>query len=525
LTAVGQPNSRYILFAGRKATFHDEGTQLEDTLILQMTGISKSFPGVQALDDVHLEVKKGTVHALMGENGAGKSTLMKILIGIYKANSGEILFKGEKVVIDSVHKALGLGISMIHQELNPVMEMRVCDNIFLGREPVYTGTGLVNEGKLIADTQELLDYVGIKGVKPGTKMKKLSIANIQMVEIAKALSYKSDLIIMDEPTSAITEGEIRLLFKIIKQLQEKGISFIYISHKVDEIFEIADVITVLRDGRYIGTEKVSDMTRPKLFSMMVNRDLGEYFKRTKRELGEICLEVRNLTKAGVFKDVSFQLHRGEILGIAGLLGAGRSEIVESIYGLRKIDSGEIWKDGKQLKIRRTLDAIKNKIALAPEDRKMMGLFLSLSVRINISICHLKTFLNKLRLINEKEEENSVRTMSDKLRIKTPSLEQLVNNLSGGNQQKVVLSKCLLTNPDVLILDEPTRGIDVGSKSEIYKIMDDLATAGKGIIMISSEMPEVIGMSDKIIVVREGEVAAILNHDEASQEKIIEYAFV
>jgi inositol transport system ATP-binding protein len=503
-----------------------KGEIMNNEYILQMKGIKKSFPGVQALNNVSLNVKKGTVHALMGENGAGKSTLMKVLIGIYQADEGEIIFKGNSVTIGNTHNALKLGISMIHQELNPVMEMKVSENIFLGREPISKFTRLVDDKKLYADTMDLFEKTGIMGISPNTKMKELSIAKIQMVEIAKAISYDSDLIIMDEPTSAISESEVETLFNIIRSFKEKGIATIYISHKVDEIFKISDEITVFRDGEYIGTENTSDMTHEKLFSMMVNRDLKDYFVKTRNEIGDdVVLEVKNLTRTGKFKDVSFKLYRGEILGIAGLMGSGRTEIVEAIFGIHPYNSGEIFKDGKKLDITCVRDAIQNKISLATEDRKLYGLFLNLSVKHNISICCLNRFSNKLALVKTKPETDCVKEMATNLRVKTPSINQIVNNLSGGNQQKVVLCKWLLTQPDILILDEPTRGIDVGAKAEIYNIMDTLAKQGKSIIMISSEMPEILGVSDRIIVVRGGQITAEFDKNEATQEKIIKYASV
>lgn len=491
--------------------------------LLEMKHIQKSFPGVQALKGANLSVKKGSVHALMGENGAGKSTLMKVLIGIYQPDEGEIIFKGKQQKIHSTEIALKLGISMIHQELTPILDMKVCENIFLGREPVKKIIHLVDDKKLIADTTALFDELGIQGISPVSKMRDLSIAQIQMVEIAKAFSYESDLIIMDEPTSAISEAEVQTLFTMIRSLKQRGISIIYISHKVDEIFAVSDEITVFRDGEYVGTELTENMTRDKLFSMMVNRDLTNYFVKSEHEIGEIIFETRHLTVDGLIEDINLTLHKGEILGLAGLMGAGRTEIVETIFGLHKISSGEIYKDGRKIDIKNTTDAINHKISLATEDRKLFGLFLDLSVKQNTTICRLGKLCNKLTFVKNKKEEQITEQMVQKLNIKTPSINQLVHNLSGGNQQKVVLAKWLLTEPDILILYEPTRGIDVGAKSEIYAIMDELTRQGKSIIMISSEMPEVLGMSDRILVIQGGRITAEFSRGEATQEKIIQYA--
>lgn len=492
--------------------------------ILQMKCISKEFPGVKALDGVSLNIKKGTVHAVIGENGAGKSTLMKILIGIYQPDQGEILYKGKAIKISNSHEAIKLGISMIHQELNPVLELSVSENIFLGREPLNRITGFVSEKELFSKTQELFETLDIKGISPKSKMKSLSIAQIQMIEIAKAVSYNSDLIIMDEPTSALTEAEVTTLFNIIVSLKAKGIAIIYISHKLDEIFKISDEITVMRDGQYIDTVKTENVTREKLISMMVGRELKDFYRKQATEKGEVALEVRNLTKEGLFKDISFKVHKGEILGIAGLVGAGRTEIVETIFGMRGSYSGEIYKDGKRIFIRNERDAIKNKIALATEDRKALGLVLCLPVRHNISMAWLK-MLSKFSLVQTKKEKNICEELVKTLRIKLTNIDCSTNTLSGGNQQKVVLAKWLLTSPDVLILDEPTRGIDVGAKAEIYGIMVDLAKQGKAIIMISSEMPELIGMSDRIIVVHDGAITGELSREEATQEAIMGLASI
>jgi inositol transport system ATP-binding protein len=490
--------------------------------VLQMKNISKNFPGVKALKNVSIDVRKGTVHAFMGENGAGKSTLMKILTGIYCADEGEIYLNGKLVQINNPHQAITLGISMIHQELSPVLEMKVSDNIFLGREPVNKITGLVDAKKINEDTQKLFETLNIKGTSPQKKMKDLSIAQMQMVEIVKAVSQNANLIIMDEPTSAITETEVNTLFKIIELLKEKGISIIYISHKMDEIFTIADEVTVLRDGEYVGTDNIKNITKEKLISMMVGRNLTNLYPKRKVNMGEVVFEARHLNKAGLFKDISFELHKGEILGIGGLMGAGRTEIMESIIGLRNLDSGEIYKDGLKLVIKNPHDAIMNKIALAPEDRKLLGLFLCHSIKQNISISNLD-MISKMCFIDGKSENVQCGQFLESLRIKAKKLATIVNNLSGGNQQKVVLAKWLFTSPDILILDEPTRGIDVGAKAEIYNIIGQLVENGKSVILVSSEMPELISLSDRIIVLHEGVITGELKGEKIEQEKIMRLA--
>lgn len=495
---------------------------MEDKYILNVENIRMEFPGVLALDDVHLRVKKGTVHALMGENGAGKSTLVKILIGIYHPNKGKIVFKGKELKIENTHEALSKGISMIHQELSPIPHMTVAENIYLGREPLHKYTGIVDMKKMEKETYELLEKLNIKGINPKDKMNDLSIANIQMVEIAKAISYDSDLIIMDEPTSAITEKEVEHLFKIIHDLKVKGISIIYITHKMDEVFKISDEVTVLRDGKFIGEESASNLDKNKLIEMMVGRELKNVFAKGKAEIGEVILSVHNFSKKGQFRDVNFELRKGEILGFAGLMGAGRTEVLESVFGYRRPDSGEVYINGEKVKIKSPRDAIRYKMALLTEDRKKTGLFLPLSVKDNMVIANIdqyikKSFLRKEKIIKVCEEER------EKMSIKTPSIDQKIVYLSGGNQQKVLISRWLLTHPDILILDEPTRGIDVGAKAEIHKLMSSMTAQGMAIIMISSELPEVLGMSDRVIVMHEGRVTGELCRDEATQEKIMQLA--
>jgi inositol transport system ATP-binding protein len=492
---------------------------MQNEYVLTMEGISKQFPGVRALSDVQLRTRKGTVHALMGENGAGKSTLMKCLIGIYAPDSGSITFKGERLNITNTNYALSKGISMIHQELSPIPQMTVAENIYLGREPT-TWYGLVDMRKMNRMATELLDRLRIK-IKPTAKMYELSIANTQLVEIAKAVSYDSDLIIMDEPTSAITEAEVEGLFNIIKSLREQGRAIIYISHKMDEIFKITDEVTVFRDGQYIGTDPTADLSHGKLIEKMVGRTLTDMFHKETVELGPVFLEVDNLSGKG-FRNVSFQVKRGEILGVAGLIGAGRTETMEGVFGVTRTHGGTIKVNGKQVTINQPADAIRHGMALLTEDRKLTGLYLNASVRENMFIANIKRYLLG-PFVRFRKIEKDCSMMRDLMRIKTPNLMQLVKFLSGGNQQKVLISRWLLTEPDLLILDEPTRGIDVGAKSEIYRLMTEFVRSGKAIIMISSELPEILGMSDRIMVMHEGDKAGELSRAEATQEKILHLA--
>ncbi len=490
--------------------------------ILEMDNITKEFPGVKALDNIQLKVKKGSVHALMGENGAGKSTLMKIIFGIYTPDAGTIKFKGNEIKLTGPKDALSRGISMIHQELTPVPYMTVAENIFLGREPVIGKTGWVNNKKMVNDTKALFESLNIN-IDPNMKMKDLSIANMQMIEIATAISYNADLIIMDEPTSAITDKEVEHLFEIIRALQQKGVSIIYISHKMDEIFRICDEITVFRDGQYIGTRQAHELDQDSLIHMMVGREIKQVFHKEKAEIKEVALSVKNLTRHGKFRNVSFEVRKGEILGIAGLMGSGRTEIIESVFGIDPPDEGEVFVKGQKVKIQSPQDAINCKIGLLTEDRKLTGAFLPLSVKENMIISNVDQFLG-LGFVNNKKVETICNEQVTRLNIKTPHIDQLIMNLSGGNQQKVLLARWLLNDPDILILDEPTRGVDVGAKSEIHKLMSKLAQEGKAIIMISSEMPEILGMSDRVVIMHEGNMKGELDRADASQEKILEVAY-
>lgn len=489
--------------------------------ILEMKNITKEFPGVKALDNVQLRVKKGSVHALMGENGAGKSTLMKILIGIYTPDQGTITFDGEELKLTNIKNALDKGISMIHQELSPVPYMTVAENIFLGREPSYWLTGWVKSKKLEEKTRKLFERLGIH-IDPKAKMIDLSIADTQMVEIAKAISYNSKLIIMDEPTSAITEKEVHHLFEIIRSLKKEGVSIIYITHKMEELAQITDECTVFRDGKYIGTKSAEGMTKNQLIEMMVGRELTQIFDKKSAEIKEVVLSVRNLTKKGIIENVSFELRKGEILGFAGLMGSGRTEVLESIFGIAQPDSGEIFVKGKKAIIKSPRDAIDQGIGLLTEDRKLTGCFLPLSVLDNMITVNIDSYI-KWGFLKHKKITSDCNKQKDKLAIKTPSLNQTINNLSGGNQQKALIARWMLHDPDILFLDEPTRGIDVGAKSEIYQLIFDLAQKGKSIIVISSEMPEVLGLSDRILVMSEGRKMGELEREEATQERILHMA--
>jgi inositol transport system ATP-binding protein len=493
---------------------------MTNEFLLKMQGIDKLFPGVHALDHVDLNVRPGTVHSLMGENGAGKSTLMKVLIGMYQPDDGTIFFDGKQVTIPDTSTGLGLGISMIHQELSPVPEMTVAENIWLGREPV-TKFGLISRREMKRATQALFDRWEIL-INPTKQMKDLSIAQTQMVEIAKAISFDSKLIIMDEPTSAITETEVAHLHRMIGQLRSTGTAIIYITHKMDEVFKISDDITVYRDGKHVATLPASELDRGKLIKLMVGRELTHMFPKLDAEIGEVILKVENLHRGTVVKDVSFELRRGEILGFAGLMGAGRTEVLETIFGVFKADSGTISINGKQLLINQPTDAIKAGMALLTEDRKLTGIMGVLSVRDNMIMAALPKY-SPNGFLNRRQIDKDCQAQREALALKTPSLDQLIQNLSGGNQQKVLISRWLLTLPDILMIDEPTRGIDVGAKSEIHRLMSMLAQMGKAIIMVSSEMPEVLGMSDRVVVMHEGRVSGVVARVDATQERIMQLA--
>ena len=486
---------------------------------LEMSGICKSFPGVKALDNAELHVRPGEVHALMGENGAGKSTLMKILMGIYTADSGEIRLDGQPMHAHNPREAMDLGVAMIHQELNPVLEMRVYENIYLGRE--LTSHGLVDKRGMIRATTDLLRDLGID-IPATAYMRQLSVAQCQLIEIVKAISLSAKVVVMDEPTSAITDREVATLFEQIRRLKSQGVAIIYISHKMDEIFRICDTITVMRDGKYIGTGSASELDEQALIRMMVGRDIHDVCPKSVVPIGETVLEVRGLSYANRVKDVSFTLHQGEVLGIAGLVGAGRSELVETLFGFRHKSAGTVAVHGREEDIQCPSDAIACKIALVTEDRKITGLNLKGTVTENITLAHLSRLFPR-RVINHSQEVQISADYIQKLNIRTPSGAQIVGHLSGGNQQKVVLAKWLLTEPDIIILDEPTRGIDVAAKRDIYLLIGDMVKAGKAVIVISSEIPEVMGLSDRILVMAEGRVTGELSRPDFSQEAIMTYA--
>ena len=485
--------------------------------ILEMLDIVKEFPGVRALKGVQLKVRPGTVHTLMGENGAGKSTLMKCLIGIHPPTSGKIIFKGQEVHYKTTLEAMNSGISMIHQELSPVPERSVCDNVWLGREP---RKGLiVDHKKMREDCIALFKRLNLD-LDPDAKMGDLTVAKMQMVEIAKAVSYDSQIVIMDEPTSSLTDAEVEQLFRIIADLKAKNVAIIYISHKMDEIFRISDDITVYRDGEYIATDRAENLNVDKVIQLMVGREVTQMFPKVDCPIGETILKVENLSSGKAVKNVSFELHRGEILGMAGLVGAGRTETAEAIFGMRHITGGKIYKDGKELHIKSPEDAIENKIGLLTEDRRGNGIVGLLSVRENTVLANLKKYGFPL---NHKKMREDTDVYIKKLNTKTPSMETPIQNLSGGNQQKVLVGRWLLTDPDILIVDEPTRGIDVGAKAEIHSLITKLAGEGKAIIMISSELPEVMGMSDRIVVMHEGTMTGVIDRKDFSSELILKYA--
>ncbi len=487
-----------------------------------MKDIVKNFPGVQALRGVDLTVNYGEIHALMGENGAGKSTLMKCLIGIHPQTSGQIYFEGNLIENYSTSDALKMGIAMIHQELSPVEHRSIMENIWLGREP-KNKLGLIDHKKMYEMSKEVLKLIDFNQ-DPKTHMSTLTVANMQMIEIAKALSYNAKLIIMDEPTSALTNKEIDQLFAIMRKLRESGKSIIYISHKLDEIFEITDKVTIYRDGTYIGSKVTSELETSELIKMMVGREVTEMFPKVICDIGDVKMEVKNLSCRNKFKDVSFNVRKGEILGIAGLVGAGRTEVIETIFGIRNKSEGQIFIDGKEVKINTPKDAKENRMALLTEDRRATGIIPMLSVFQNAIIANLKKYVRKNGLINHKEAIAETNEYVKAISIKTPSIYQRIENLSGGNQQKVLVARWLMTNPEVLFLDEPTRGIDVGAKSEIHRLITNLAGQGKSIVMVSSELPEIMGMSDRIMIMHEGKVTGIIeNTKELTQEEIMSYA--
>jgi ribose transport system ATP-binding protein len=494
-------------------------------LLVQMEGIEKSFPGVHALSQAQFDLRAGEVHALVGENGAGKSTLMKVLAGVYHRDAGRILVNGQEVEIPSPRAALDLGISMIHQELNLMPHLTVAQNIFIGREPRTGARFWLDERQLNRQAERLFESMRLN-LDPTVKVANLTVAKQQMVEIAKAFSYNAEVLIMDEPTAALTDSEIEELFRIIRQFRDRGVGAVYISHRLEELPSIADRITVMRDGQYISTGQMAETSKDQIISMMVGRTIYESSPEApEHPNSEIALEVRNLNRGNAIRDVSFMLRRGEILGFAGLIGAGRTEVARAIFGADPIDSGEVLVGGQPVKIRQPKNAVAHGIGYLSEDRKRYGLALKMDVESNVVLAAFRKFVGLGGWVNDARTRTIAQQYVEKLAIKTPSLAQKVKNLSGGNQQKVLVSRWLLTLPDVLMIDEPTRGIDVGAKSEIHRLMSGLAKEGKAILMVSSEMPEILGMSDRVLVMAGGRITAEFSREEVTQEKVLEAATI
>lgn len=493
-----------------------------DPVLLRLEKINKVFPGVKALDDVNFAVREREVHALIGENGAGKSTLMKIILGIHQPTGGTMELRGKPYQPKVPMNALEQGISMIHQEISLVPTMSVSENVWIGREARFGNKMFVNKAKQEKATRDILAQLGLD-IDPGIDVGKLSIAQMQLVEIARAVSYDSDIIIMDEPTSALTDAEVDRLYAIIRDLKARGKSVIFISHKLEEVLSVCDTITVLRDGKYIDTLETAEVNKEQLISLMVGREMSNIFPKEDVPIGDVLLEVRGYSQPGLFQNISFELHRGEILGFAGLIGAGRTEIMRAIFGVDPHQSGELYMRGQKIMNKNTKQAIDNQFSMVTEDRLRCGAMHALSIKMNASIAYLRDII-KLGFVRSKKESGDVIEMVKRLDVKMPGLETEIGKLSGGNQQKVIIAKWLLTEPEVLILDEPTRGIDVGAKAEIYKIMGALAKQGKAMILISSELPELMGVSDRIIVIREGQIVKEFQRGEFHQESIMASAF-
>jgi len=489
--------------------------------VLDMRGICKSFPGVQALDHVDFDLFSGEVHALVGENGAGKSTLIKILCGVYQPDQGEICLHGQPTVIQGPSHAQSLGISVVHQELNLFPNLSVAENVFVNRLPARGLLSFIDARQAHEATREYLRTFDLD-LDPSCAMHRLSVAQQQVVEIAKALSQKARILILDEPTSALTEHESAVLFRIIQRLKEQGLCIVYISHRLEEIFRIADRVTILRDGRRVGSLAVSETNVESVIRMMVGRQLQDLYGQRVASIGQEILRVQGLSSPGRFSDISFLLRRGEILGLAGLIGAGRTELARALFGAERIAVGQVHLDGHLVQIHSPSDAMRLGIAYLSENRHRDELFLQMSVRENTTVSHLKRF-SRFGFLIQRLEAQEVQEFVGQLRIHTPSIQQRVMNLSGGNQQKVVLARWLAIQPKVLIADEPTRGIDVGGKAEIYTLLHKLAQQGVGIILISSEMPEILGMSDRILIMHEGKLAGELSREEATEERILTYA--
>jgi ABC-type sugar transport system ATPase subunit len=489
-------------------------------VVLEMTGISIEFSGVYALRDMHFSLRESEVHALIGENGAGKSSLIKILGGIYKPKTGRIMVEGAEVRINDVKHAQEMGISIIHQEIILVPYQTVAENIFLARE-LTNNFGFKDNRRMCEETERMMAALGID-IDPTTPVWQLTIAQQQLIEIVKAVSFETRILVMDEPTSSLSESEVQILFGVIERLRERGVGVIYISHKLDEVFRIADCVTVIRDGTYIATKEIGEMEQNELIRMMVGRTIDQFYTRTYNEPGAVALEVRNLSKKGVFREISFTVRNREIVGFAGLVGAGRSEIMMCLFGGDTYDGGQILLGGVETRFRSTKEAIKNGIGFVPENRKQQGLILENSAGFNITLASINSIVRH-GLLNEKLAESLINKSFNDLNIRARSARQLALELSGGNQQKLVLSKWLATDPKILILDEPTKGIDVGAKAEIYAIMNRLASSGMAILMVSSELPEIISICDRVYVLHSGQIAGELQRRDFSQAKIMQYA--
>lgn len=495
---------------------------MQNDVLLQMTGICKQFPGVRALDGVSLTVRRGTVHALMGENGAGKSTLMKCLFGMYEKDEGTITLEGKEIDFKNSKEALESGVAMVHQELNQALKRTVMENLWLGRYPLKFAN-YIDEKKMYKDSIALFEKLGVK-VDPNRRMSTMPVSQRQMVEIAKAVSYDSKIIVFDEPTSSLTEVEVEHLFRIINMLRDQGCGIIYISHKMEEILRISDDVTIMRDGQWIATERASDLTMDKIIKLMVGRELTNRFPPKTNTPGEVALEVQGLSaQYSHVRDVSFNLHKGEVLGIAGLDGAGRTEVLENIFGIATRSAGTLKLDGKVVQNRNAAESIKNGFALLTEERRATGIFGIRSIRENTVISSLKKYLKGGLWLSNKKMVEDTDWVIKSMRVKTPTQETKIRSLSGGNQQKVILGRWLLTEPEVLLLDEPTRGIDVGAKYEIYQLIIDLANRGKGVIMVSGEMPELLGVCDRILVMSGGRLAGEVDAKTTTQEEIMTLA--
>jgi len=494
---------------------------VSENIILRANKLSKSFPGVQALQDVDFTLREAEIHAVIGENGAGKSTMMKILLGMQPASEGSMTLNGEIYAPKTPAEALSKGISMIHQEISLAPLMTVAENIYMGNEGRF-GKFWDNPKRKRQEAAAILERLGLD-IDPGAEVSRLTISKMQLVEIARAVSCDSKIIIMDEPTSSLTDAEVEKLFEIIVALKKEGKSVIYISHKLDEVIQICDTVTTLRDGKLVAEKSVSNVTKADLVNMMVGRDMSDMFPKSKAEIGDVVLEVKDFESAGVFSNINFKLRRGEILGFCGLMGAGRTEVVQALFGLDKKNGGQVFMEGKEVHIDSSRDAIENGIALVTEDRRGNGIIPELSVKVNMTVANIKEY-SKYGFLDFKQETAACNDMVNALSVRRPTNETVISLLSGGNQQKVIIGKWLLTSPEILILDEPTRGIDVGAKAEIYKLIGTMAQQGKGIIMVSSELPELFGVCDRILVMHQGKIMAEYTRDEFDEKDVMQSAF-